>query len=412
MMVQTVEAGYIGIDLNDKNAMVSYFQVNMREPETVSTIAGGEAFQIPVVLAKRRELGQWYYGDDAKKMAMNGDMIIVDSLLHRAINQEQIVMEEESYSAEELFALFLQKIIMLPRKAGMTAPYTKLVICIERLNRENMDLFWRILPKLGLSAEQFMIIDHRSSFYYFALSQDEALWNHDVFLFEYEKDVLRYYSLKRDSRTKPQVVSIQESSKMAFNTDKDVDFLHLLKRTFENQIVSTIYLVGDGFEGGWMQQSINYMCKGRRAFMGKNLFSKGACYAARASELGDRWPFIYMGEHEMKFNLSLKVKNSGALSFYNLITAGKNWFELKGSCEVILSGTTEIDFWKQLPHSREAKIETLELTDFPMRPDRTTRVRITARPISDDKIDIEIKDLGFGELFRSTDKIWHYTMVM
>ena len=96
----------------------------------------------------------------------------------------------------------------------------------------------------------------------------------------------------------------------------------------------------------------------------------------------------------------------------NLISAGKNWFNTSGSCEVILSDTAEIDFWKQLPNSREAKIETLELTDFPVRPDRTTRVRITAKPISDDKIEIEIKDLGFGEFFRSSDRVWHCTMSM
>ena len=42
---------YIGIDLNDKYAMVSFFQLNMNEPETVSTIAGSEVYQLPTVLA-------------------------------------------------------------------------------------------------------------------------------------------------------------------------------------------------------------------------------------------------------------------------------------------------------------------------------------------------------------------------
>ena len=79
---------------------------------------------------------------------------------------------------------------------------------------------------------------------------------------------------------------------------------------------------------------------------------------------------------------------------------------------MILSGSPEIDFWKQLPNSREAKIETLELTDLAHRPDRTTRVRIVATPIADDKIAIEIRDLGFGEFFRGTDKVWKYTMSM
>lgn len=160
-----------------------------------------------------------------------------------------------------------------------------------------------------------------------------------------------------------------------------------------------------------MNQSLNFLCRGRRAFMGNNLFSKGACYAAATTAL-ESWPFIYMGENEMKFNVSLKMKNRGNVEFYNLISAGKNWFEIEGECEVILSGTPEIDFWKQLPRSREASIETLELTDLPMRPDKTSRLRITAKPISVDKVEIEIKDLGFGEIFRGTDKNWKYTMTM
>ena len=403
---------YIGIDINDKNAMISYFQPNMEEPETLSTVAGSELYQIPIVLAKRKDLGQWYYGDDAKKMAMNGEIIFVDNLYRRAVNGEKIVIEEETYKAEDLLALFFKKLIELQQKLGNSTVCNKLVLTVERLSKENMDMFWRILPKLNLNSEKFMVVDHKESFYYFALSQKEELWLHDVYLFEYEKGAIHSYGLKRDLRTTPQVISISESPKTTVLGDRDLEFQRILQQNFENKIVSTAYLVGDGFDGEWMKNSLTFLCRGRRAFMGKNLFSKGACYAAWARDNEDQWPFIYMGENEMKFNLSLKVKNHGELQFYNLISAGRNWFEAKGECELILSDTSEIDFWKQLPNSREAIIETLELTDMPCRPDRTTRIRIIAKPVADDKVNIEIKDMGFGELFRATDKSWHYTMTM
>lgn len=403
---------YIGIDINDKNAMISYFQPNMEEPETLSTVAGSELYQIPIVLAKRKDLGQWYYGDDAKKMAMNGEIIFVDNLYRRAVNGEKIVIEEETYKAEDLLALFFKKLIELPQKLGNSTVCNKLVLTVERLSKENMDMFWRILPKLNLNSEKFMVVDHKESFYYFALSQKEELWLHDVYLFEYEKGAIHSYGLKRNLRTTPQVISISESPKTTVLGDRDLEFQRILQQNFENKIVSTAYLVGDGFDGEWMKNSLTFLCRGRRAFMGKNLFSKGACYAAWARDNEDQWPFIYMGENEMKFNLSLKVKNHGELQFFNLISAGRNWFEAKGECELILSDTSEIDFWKQLPNSREAIIETLELTDMPCRPDRTTRIRIIAKPVADDKVNIEIKDMGFGELFRATDKSWHYTMTM
>ena len=43
---------YLGIDLDDENAVVSYYELNMKEPETLSMVAGSEVFQIPVLLTK------------------------------------------------------------------------------------------------------------------------------------------------------------------------------------------------------------------------------------------------------------------------------------------------------------------------------------------------------------------------
>ena len=404
----------LGIDLNDRYAMISYYQLNMNEPATISPIVGSEIYQIPTLLAKRKYMGQWFYGTDAKKMAKTSEVICVDGLLKRAVNAETIRIEDESYEAWELLALFLKKLMELPQKLGNITGCDKLVLSVEKLSKENMEVFWKIAPKLGLLPEQFMVIDHKESFYYFSLNQPETLWIHDVYLFEHDGKNLFYYGLKRNTRTTPQVISIREGVKMPMDEEenKDTEFLHMIQKSFENQIVSTAYLVGEGFEGGWMKDSLTYLCRGRRAFIGNNLYSKGACYAGFVRACVKDWKFIYMGENEMKFNLSLKVRDHGELAFYNLISAGKNWFESKGECEVILSEGEGIDFWKQLPNSREAVIETLELTDLPSRPDRTTRLRISAIPISDEKIEIQIRDLGFGEIYRSTDKTWKYTMTM
>lgn len=411
-MEQRREPIILGIDLNDRFAMVSYYQLNMNEPETVSTIAGSENYQIPTLLAKRKNLGQWFYGDEAKKMAKTSEVICVDALLKRAVHGESIHMEEESFQGWELLAMFLKRIMDLPLKLGTVPCIDRVVLSVERLSKENMEVFWKIAPKLGLLPEQFMVIDHKESFYYFALSQPESLWIHDVYLFENDGKNLFYYGLQRNTRTTPQVVSIKESIKNPIDEDKDQEFLSVLQRAFENQIISTVYLVGDGFDGGWMKDSLTYLCRGKRAFLGNNLYSKGACFAGAVREYSENWKCIYMGENEMKFNLSLKVRDKGSLAFHTLISAGKNWFESKGECEVILAGDAEIDFWKQLPNSREAVIETLELTDLPSRPDRTTRLRITATPVSDEKIEVQIRDMGFGEIYRSTDKSWKYIMTM
>ena len=184
----------------------------------------------------------------------------------------------------------------------------------------------------------------------------------------------------------------------------------MIKNFFQGRTVSSVYLVGDGFEGNWMKLSVAYLCRGRRAFIGKNLYSKGACYAAAVRAKKLEWPYVYLGDNEMKVNVYLKVRNSGATEFFTLISAGDNWYEAVGECEVLLDGTPEIDFWLQQPDSREARIEKLELTDLPERPPRATRLQITAKPLSDSKVCIGIKDLGFGEIFPASEKMWEYVM--
>lgn len=411
-MVEKKQAYYLGIDLGERYAMISYYQLNKNEPETFSTIAGSERFLIPVILSKRKGIGQWYYGQEAQKMTKTSEMICVDRLLQRAVAGERVRIEDEQYEAKELLLLYMQKLIKLPETLGNPSVFDRLVVTVDRLTRQHMELLWWIAEELGLNKSNFMVIDHKESYYYFALNQKEELWLHDMYLFECENREIRYYTLQRNARTTPQTISISEGEKQKLSGDMDEAFLKVLQEAFANQIVSAVYLVGDGFAGDWMKESLNFLCRGRRVFMGKNLYSKGACYAAFVRDLKSDWNFVYMGEHEMKFNLSLKVRSKGTPTFYHLITAGVNWFETSGQCEVILNDATEVQFWKQLPNSREAKIETLELTDLPKRPNKTTRLRIKAVPLADDTIEITIKDLGFGEFFRSSDKSWKYRMSM
>lgn len=82
----------------------------MKEPETVSTVAGSEEFQIPLVLARRKSIGKWYYGDEARRLSKSGEMVCIDQLLKRALNSEKIVIDDDSFMAEELLALFLKRL--------------------------------------------------------------------------------------------------------------------------------------------------------------------------------------------------------------------------------------------------------------------------------------------------------------
>lgn len=68
------------------------------------------------------------------------------------------------------------------------------------------------------------------------------------------------------------------------NEDKakeaDAMFSKFIESVFDKRIVSSVFLTGEGFENDWYPKSLRVLCNGRRAFIGNNLYSKGACYTA------------------------------------------------------------------------------------------------------------------------------------
>lgn len=401
---------YVGLDFGNRYALMSYFTEQMEEPDTVSTIAGSEIYQIPIALCKRKGFGQWYYGEDALTLASKQAGSGCDRLFQRALAGEEVLIDNERYTALELLALFVRKLLQAPQKIGRSVPIGRVTVTMDTLSREKMQLIHGLMEKLSIPREQYHVIDHQEAFYYYALNQREELWIHNAVLFDYSRSNMRCFFMERNQNSTPQLIDIREKNYGPLLGNRDTAFSDVIVDAFARRIYSSVYLAGDGFEGDWMKQSLKYLCDGRHVFIGKNLYVKGACYGAMVEGGVLPWQYAYIGENEMKVNISLKVSEGGELSFYSLTSAGENWYEAKGECEILLSGSKEIDFWIQLPDSRQARIESLELTDLPNRPDRMSRLRISTEAVSDRRIRVTIRDLGFGEIYRSSEKTWQYEM--
>ena len=386
---------YIGIDLNDSYAMVSFATTAHTEPETVSSVAGSEIFQIPLAVCMASASGQWVYGDEAVRFE-KADMGKCEShLLTRALQQDYTIIQEQTYEIRALLAIFMKKILLLAGKLGPKMEIGKVVFTFTKLSVKLMELMEYVFEQLPVPRKKITVMDYMKSFYYYALNQKDGLSTHDIALFQYYGKSMVCWYLSRAKQSRPQLVQILETDCGYLTEDKDSSFSEIIPKVFE---------------GEWMKHSLRVLCQGRRAFLGKNLFSKGACYAAEIQEGILPWNYTYMGENEMKFNISLKVRKNNEMAFHTLISAGENWYEAKGVCEVILDGPGEIDFWIQMPNSREARIESLELTNLPSRPVKATRLRIQAKPTSDRSVKLTIKDLGLGEFFKASDKVWEYVM--
>lgn len=403
---------YIGIDLNEKYAMVSYYMQGMSEPDTFSMVTGSEIYQIPVCVAKRRGSGQWLYGEEARKHAKEEGIFCMEGLLKKSLEAEPVELEGTIYDASELLFLFLKKMICLPPQLAGQALPDKLVITAEYMNLEYRKLFGLFAEWLGLPLDQLMLLDYREAFYYYALSQTADLCIHQIALFYYTSKKLLFWRLSHDRRTIPQVAAVEEKSYEAMLKERDEEFANIAKESLAEKYYSAVYLIGDGFEGEWMKKSLGVICRGRRAFMGKNLFCKGACYGAAVKSGKTDWPYIYMGDNELRMNVSLEVTDQGEKKMLSLIDAGDNWYEAGGEWEVILKGSPSVEVTFQSLGSKEAVIRSLELTDLPGREEMVTRLRITVKPAASDRIRFTIRDMGFGEITKASEKVWEYTVAV
>lgn len=401
---------YIGIDLNDSYAMVSFATTSHREPETVSAVAGSEMFQIPLAVCMASSSGQWVYGDEAIRFEKADMGKCERNLLSRSLQRDFTMINQETYEVRDLLAVFIKKILSLAGKLGPRIAVGKVVFTFRRLNPKLMELMEYVFSQLPVTRKKITTMDYKESFYYYALNQKDGLSTHDIAMFQYYGESVICWYLTRGKQAKPQTVQIMEEDCGYLTENKDFDFSQIIPDVFGKRIISSVYLVGEGFEGDWMKHSLRILCQGRRAFLGKNLFSKGACYAAEAQSGLYAWDYVYMGENEMKFNVSIKVRKNNEMAFHTLIYAGENWYEAQSECDTILDGPGEIDFWIQLPRSREAKIETLELTNLPSRPKKATRLRIQAKPVSDRSVRITIRDMGLGDFFKASDMVWEHVM--
>ena len=401
---------YIGIDLNEKYAMISFYTQGMSEPTTFSMVTGNEVYQIPLCVSRKKGVSQWFYGEEARKLSREEGTVCVEGLLKKALAKEPVEIEGEIYDTAELLFVFLRKLMALPFPQGGNLMPDKLVLTAECMNQEMRELFGMFADKIKLPLDRLMLMDYRESFYYYALSQPAELCVHDVALYYYTSKKLLFWRLSHDKRTLPQVVTIEEKSYDGMLNDRDREFAKLADVSLYGNLTSAVYLIGDGFDGDWMKKTLATLCRGRRVFMGKNLFCKGACYGAAAKADAKRWKYVYMGDNEIQMNVSLKVENAGKSELVSLITAGDNWYEAGAEYEVILNGSPTIDFWFQHPKSKKAVVKTLEITDMPERENRTSRLRISAKPVSVKQVKLSIRDLGFGEIAKSTEKAWEYTM--
>lgn len=402
---------YIGLDLGYDNAMVSFQEEDGEDPATVSTRTDGEFYQIPVSLYEGKN-GYYLYGSEAEKRRQDQTGILYEKLYLRAID---LIDTDGAGEAVERLAVFVCRLIRLKEKLYQNAEHEIcLSIAVPELTPEAVGVLELLKKALKETADSVFWMDYGESFFYYTFHQEASIWAHDVAMFDFTDRQVRFTLLARESRTVPQIVvsgeKVWEVPELAADSgrEKDIFFASVLREAFAKRIISGVYLLGDGFDGNWLCDTLRVLGPNRRVFVGKNLYTKGAAYAGRILSRQKEWPYSYDCSYKVQANVSLKASVNGIQKFLPVVTAGENWFDVKKQFDVLLKGTPSVDIWIQERGERNAKIEPLLLENVWKRPEKTRKIRISVQMKNQQKLYVVIADLGFGAFYPSTEKQWKF----
>lgn len=396
----------VGYDLGNKYAQIScYVTGSEEEIRTLSSVAGSSVYTIPLALSKRQGVNQWFYGSEAIRYAGEEEGILVENLLKLARDGEPVQIDGAPIDPVALLTLFLKRSLGLLSQVTNTERIGALMITCEELDHRMLEVLTAATEGLHLKTDQICFQSHVESFYYYNLYQPEELWRHKTILCEYGDASIRTYCMECNRHTTP-VVAYMEEREFPFPVpESDEKMQEIAKKLCENQMISSVYLIGEAFSRDWMKESLRYLCKGRRVFQGNNLFSKGACYGMmeRLTPGENGKNHVFLGKDKLKSNIGMKVLRQGEESYQALLDAGINWYEAKNTMEFyLLEGRAVEILITSLTGkgNRIARIVPEELQEG------IIRLRISVEMRDDTHLRVELEDLGFGTFRAATHHIW------
>ena len=401
----------IGLELSDEFCQISYYDEEKHEPETLEIAI--DNYQIPLMLGYYNE--QWVYGKEAKRLyTVNENYVAVD-LYNKAVRHEKIKIVDRHYDAVWLLAKYLQLALeQFPDVEYLTFSVPKKDIDISKLLKG-------IGQFIGISKERVFVQDFKESFCHYMFYQPKELWQYEAALFYCDRNEIRAYMLRRVKtvigRGSDLFVTVDEVARAqmkelaaiypVLNVDKAKDaddrFRTFIQSVFDKKVVSSVFLIGEGFENNWYPNSLKVLCNGRRAFLGINLYSKGACYAAYRKGKDYEESPVYLDDSKMMEQVCLKMRVRGKECWYPIVEWGTHWYEADGQWDVLLEDTSDIEIHIESLASGELQAETVSLAGLPERKDYALRLQIETMFIDDRTCKVIFKDIGFGEFFPATD---------
>lgn len=412
---------YIGMDLCSDFTQLSYYNDIKREPESVSQLNNKETYLMPNILFYSTDTEHWYVGGEASEARFSENGTVVDGIFENLSSDDVLTIAGKEYNYKELFKMMVKLHIDSFLYRYEAAEVKKLVISVDDYNPLIFQLLEGLHAELGIDKESVEITSHLDSGLYYIFNQPSELWNNSVALYDYSADGLNYYRIDISKNKDPKTINVihedytSQMSLSKFGNDTyqmDLDFSKIAEYEGKKTYISAVFLTGVGFSNKWMKKSTNVLCQGRRVFVGQNIYTKGACYRAVGGEYKAFYDDFFVETKENVLSDIGITLDDEADTFVPIITGGKQWYNTHGKLNVILDDTDSITIIYHNHKTGEEKRETVRIHGLPKRPNKTTKVSLEVEFDSPHEGAVIVRDLGFGKLYPTTNKIYRKEFII
>lgn len=378
----------LGIDICNNFSQVSYYDAKAQTAESVPLIGTSMILKNPVSL----------------------DIIFED------------VQQGLTIQMNELTNL-VGYLLDCAKKIRNNSEVSGICVTVEDFNITLLDAFRTAFSINGFQSDKLSFISHEESYAYYAFNVKKELWNGGVLLLDYsEKGIaaLQLSNIKMKNNDiiveKRQLFGDSELLQV-INGEKSLDevsdiLVRIAKQIMNGKVIASIYLTGIGFDTDHLpSEFLKFICNKHRVFAGQNLYVKGACIAAYEAAFATKFEnTIFACKNRVTTGIEIGIVERGKNRILRVVKPGTNWYEAHRTMDFIVDDCNEIRI-KMIPvDGKEQYEEIVDLSEFPYRSDKTTRIRVEFEFTADDRCLVTVKDKGFGEFARSSGKVIYKTL--
>ena len=395
----------LGIDFSKTDMQISLWNEERTRAEMYNFTGGKTGEVLPMMVIADKD-GKILVAKEALDYSMRTQKQGVTSL-YGNFSTEPVEFGEQKMTINELFAEYLKNTLSTIRRRYGGAPIARIGMTGERMTTAHICQLTQVMELLGYEKEKLFFSTHADAFLWYDLYESTDPHSCSMTLDFDSKGVKSYLLTPEENGINlPCYVSTVDTGKLENILEPEERakcFENIAEVALARKKIATLYVTGTFLEDAGITRVLQKLSEeNRRIFAGRGLYCLGACLHAVKEKL----PKNTIADRQIFHNVYLEAYHDAQEGPVRLMKAGELLEEAKRQVQVILDDTLELRFRVEDVRKGDSIVCTFQPDHVAVRENKTLRFEIEACFLDYETLVLKIRDIGFGEIYPATWRVW------